>query len=115
MPTRKLDKAEWRPFCDRMSKVLLGKRAEIEVESLALGSQIEARWLPLLGIAYDPKDDVFEVALEGLDHLIPKPAELYVEAGPTGIAALEIVDREGVRQIVRLRDPLMLPAASSAG
>lgn len=115
MPTRKLDEAEWRQFCDSISKALLGKRAEIEVESLALGSQIEASWLPLLGISYDPKNDVVEVALEGVDHLIAKPAELYVEASPTGITAIEVIDREGVRQIVRLRDPLMLPAPTSAG
>jgi Family of unknown function (DUF5335) len=39
-------------------------RAEIEVASLALGDQVEAEWLPLLGIAYDPKDDLVQVALE---------------------------------------------------
>ena len=115
MPTRKLDKAEWRQFCDSVSKTLLGKRAEIEVDALALGGQIAAIWLPLLGISYDPKDDIVEVALEGVDHLIAKPAELYVETSPTGITAIEVVDREGVRQIVRLRDPLMLPAPTSAG
>jgi hypothetical protein len=68
MALRKLDKTEWRVFCDRVSKALVGKRAEIEVASLALGSQVEAKWLPLLGIAYDLKDDIIEIALEGLDH-----------------------------------------------
>jgi hypothetical protein len=33
----------------------------------------------LLGISYDPKDDIIEIALEGVDHLIPKPREVYVE------------------------------------
>jgi hypothetical protein len=35
---------------------------------LALGDQIAANWLPLLGITYEPKDDLLEIALEGLDH-----------------------------------------------
>jgi hypothetical protein len=66
---------------DRVTKMLEGKRAEIEVVSLRLGDQVEAEWLPLLGIAYDPNDDIVEIALEGLDHLIPNPREIYVEKG----------------------------------
>ena len=36
MPTRKLDKKEWRSFLDRLSTTLEGKQAEIEVVSLQL-------------------------------------------------------------------------------
>jgi hypothetical protein len=115
MATRKVDKAEWRAYCDRISKALVGKQAEVEVASLTLGSQLAAEWLPLLGIAYDPKDDVFEIALEGLDHLVPKPREFYVDEVATGVASIEIVDSEGFRQIVKLRDPLLLPAAPARG
>ena len=50
MTVRKLEKTEWRRFFDWVSKGLVGKRAEIEIASLALGDQIEAEWLPLLGI-----------------------------------------------------------------
>jgi hypothetical protein len=114
MATRKLDKKEWRSFFDRFSTRLEGKQAEIEVVSLQLGDQVEADWLPLLGIAYDPNDDIVEVALEDLDHLIAKPRELYVEEGPGGLAALEIVDSDDVKQIIKLRDPLMLPAPPQA-
>ncbi len=114
MTTRKLDKTQWRTFFDRLSTTLEGKQAEIEIASLRLGDQVEADWLPLLGIAYDPNDDIVEVALEGLDHLIPKPRELYAEEGPGGLTALEIVDADDVKQIVKLRDPLRLPAPSRA-
>src|SRR5260370_521496 len=113
MASRKLDKSEWRAFCDRMSKGLIGKQAEIEIASLALGSHVQSEWLPLLGIVYDPKSDVIEIALDGLDHMIPRPRELYVDIGPGRMANLEIVDNGGVRQIVRLPDPLMLPAGSA--
>jgi hypothetical protein len=114
MAIRKLEKAKWRAYCDRVSKALIGKRAEIEVASLALGSQILAEWLPFLGITYDPKDDIFEIALEGVDHLIVEPSEFYIDEDPLGLRSLEIIDGDGVRQIVKLRDPLMLPAPSSA-
>jgi uncharacterized protein DUF5335 len=114
MTTRKLDKKQWRTFFDGVSTMLEGKEAEIEVASLRLGDQVEAEWLPLIGIAYDPNDDIVEVALEGLDHLIPKPREIYVEDGAQGMVALEIVDADDVRQIIKLRDPLALPAPTQA-
>jgi hypothetical protein len=109
MSVRKLDKKEWKPFFDRISKIMEGKQVEIEVASLKLGDQVEAEWPPLLGFAYDSKDDVFEVALEGVDHLIQRPREIYVDGGPVELNGLEVVDAEGVKQIVKLRDPLMLP------
>ena len=108
--TRKLDKAQWRPFLDIISKLLEAKQAEIEVALLALGDQVQAEWLPLIGIAYDPNDDVVEVALDGLDHLIYRPREIYLENGGGGLTSLEIVDANGVRQIVKLKDQLLLPA-----
>ena len=114
MATRKLDKSEWRAFCDRMSKGLVGKQAEIELASLALGSQVQGEWLPLLGIAYDTKNDMMEIALDGLDHLVQRPREFYVDVGAGGMISLEVVDASGIRQIVKLRDPLMLPPVSAA-
>jgi Family of unknown function (DUF5335) len=66
--------------------------------------------LPLLGLAYDPKDDLFEVALDGVDHMIPKPREIYLDDDVGGLISIEVVDAEGTRQIIKLRDPLMLPA-----
>ena len=109
MATRKLEKAKWKPFLDVMSETLVGKRAEIEVDSLSLGSQIEAEWMPLLGITYDPKNDLVEVTLDGLDHLIHRPRELNVDVGAGGLTSIEVVDAEGVQQIIRLRDAMMLP------
>lgn len=114
MAPRKLDKAEWHAYFDRVTKSLVGKRAEIEVESLDLGAEIEAEWLLLLGITYDPKSDTLEIALDGVDHLIAKPREIYVEETATGLSNLAITDADGVSQIVTLRDPLMLPPSPGA-
>jgi uncharacterized protein DUF5335 len=111
MGSRDLSKAEWREFFDRVSKALgRGNAAEVEVMSPNLGDQIEAEWVPLLGLSYDPKDDAFDVMLEGLDHRIEKPSAIYLEGGPVGLASIEIIDGEGTRQIVKLRKPVVLPA-----
>ena len=109
MTVRKLEKADWQPYFDRLSKVLEGCQADIEAASLALGDQVEARWLPLLGLVYDPKDDVVEVALDGLDHLIRRPRDIYVDEGNGLLANFEIVDADDVHQLVKLKEPLMLP------
>jgi hypothetical protein len=109
MATRKLDKKQWRTFFDTVSQLLEAKEAEIEVASLRLGDQMQAEWLPLHGITYDPNDDVVEVALDGLDHLIPSPREIYVQDGTAGLESLEIVDGEDNKQIVKFKDELLLP------
>jgi hypothetical protein len=110
MALEKLDKSEWHPFFDAASRSLLGMRAEIEVASLDIGDQIEAEWLPLLGIVYDPKDDLIEVALEGsVDHIINHPREVWVDIGTGGLLSMEVVRGDDVREIIRLREPLTLP------
>jgi hypothetical protein len=109
MAIRKLEKPEWRSFLDGVSKLLEAKEAEIEVDSLDLGEQVEAEWLPLIGITYDPKDDLVEVALEGVDHMIRKPSEIYLESDAGTLASIEIVGDDGVKQIVKFRDQLRLP------
>jgi Family of unknown function (DUF5335) len=110
MTIRRLEKPEWRPFFDAMSKILEAKVAEVEVASLDLGDQSQAEWLPLIGITYVPRDDAVEIALDGLDHMIRKPREIHLDDGAAGLKSLEIVDADGVRQIVKLKDQLMLPA-----
>lgn len=105
-----VDKAQWEAFCNRLSRQLEGAQAEIEVAALGLGDQIEAEWVPLRGLSYDPKDDVFEVAVESLDHLIRRPRTLAVQRQGAKVESLAVETQSGDRHIVRLRDPLALPA-----
>jgi hypothetical protein len=104
----KLERSVWRTFLDDASRTLLGKRAEIEVSSRDLGSQVVARRLPLLGIVYDEHNDFVEVVLDGLDHLVYKPLELYVDGPPFAWSNLTVIDGTGALQIVTLHDQLML-------
>ena len=105
-------KAEWREFFDRMSKALTGKWAEIEVASLDLGDQITAEWIPLIGITYDSKDDLFDVALDRYDHLIRHPRQVMVDEADGGLTSVAVVDADGAKQVVRMKQPLMLPATA---
>jgi hypothetical protein len=97
-----------------MSDALRGKRAEIEVASLELGDQIVAEWLPILGITYDAKNDVLDVALQGVTHLIRQPIEIVVDLRPTGVTSVAVVDADGASQVITLKDPVALPPAATA-
>jgi len=112
MAIRKLERKEWRPHFDALSKLLGAKLGQVEVASLKLGDHAETKWVPLLGITYDPHDDVVDVALDGVDHLIEKPRAIYADNVGAQTMSLEIVDADGVKHIVRLKEPLELPPPS---
>jgi hypothetical protein len=110
MALRKLTRSEWRSFCDRVSRGAAGGAcAELEVAALELGDHVAARWLPLFGLAYDTRSDVLEVVLQGVDHLIAQPCDLFVEETPRGLVGIEIVAADETRQVLKLREPLSLP------
>ena len=113
MHIRKLERDRWKPFFELVSKALVGKRVEVEVASMKIGDQIEAEWLSLLGIVYEPRSDAICIALEGLELTIQHPREVHGEEPALGLTTMAIVDAEGVLHILLLRDPLMLPAPNS--
>ncbi len=114
MSIQQIEKSAWAEFFDSFTTSLPGKHAEVEVASLDLGDQIAASWLPFIGIAYDPKNDLIEVALEGLDHMIRKPQEVYVDHEVGSLVSLQIINSDGVREIIKLKDPIALPAPQEA-
>jgi hypothetical protein len=107
-----LPRSEWRGFFDHMSKALVGKWAEIEVASLELGSQLVVEGVPLLGITYDSRDDLLDIALDRANHLIRQPREIVVEESADGLSSVAAVDDAGARHVIRLKQALTLPSAS---
>lgn len=115
MTIRKLDRNEWRSYCVHASQLLRGKWAEIDVASMESGFQVDTRQRPLLGISYDPSRDMLDIALDGLDHFVERPRELYVEEDADGLVSLEVIDDHGAQRIVILSDPLKLPRRGETG
>lgn len=111
--TRKLEKSEWDAFFSGVSKNLSGVAAQVEVASLKLGDQIEANWLPLFGVVYDAKDDIVEIAMEGLDHLIGTPRDIFVDEDAGKLVSFEIIDGDDVHQIIKLKPPIAAPSRPS--
>ncbi len=109
--TKHLERREWGPHLDNVSKRLEGKSVAIEVASLALGSQVAAEWLPLYGITYDHKNDLVAVMAEGLDHMIRHPRDIFVETEGEDLLSMQVIQFDNTSQIIRLREPLP-PAAA---
>lgn len=110
MPRNVIDKPEWQRFLDRVSRGLAGKQVEIEVAALGLGDQLLTEWVPVLGLVYEPKSNSVEIAVEGLDHMIRGPKAVYAEQDRGEVTSIEIIDKDDVRQILKFRDTLLLPA-----
>lgn len=109
MAIHTVPKSQWETYFDNISKHLRASQVEIEVAAINLGDQIEAEWVPFYGISYDPKDDVIEFVLEGVDHLVRRPKEVYVDDGIEGLRSIEVVDGDGVRHIAKFKEVMKLP------
>ena len=106
MTIKKLDKKDWAAYFDGISKTLGAKNVTIEVAPLGIRPQMEAKSLALNGLVYDGKSDLFEVQTADLDHLIHGPTEIYVDEWDSAVTSVEVIDRDGTKQIIILSEPL---------
>jgi hypothetical protein len=104
-----LDKSKWQAAAELLSRNLRGQPARLEVVSEEIGDQIAVDWAPLLGVTYDPKDDLFEIQLEGVDHLVSHPRTFAIRESAGMADSLEVIDDQGAEHIVQLRHPMFLP------
>lgn len=109
--TSKLARAEWKQYFNRVSALLEGERVEIDVASLPWGTQPLAKWLPLLGLMYDEREDLISVMAQGLDHMIRRPDQVFIDTEGVDLRSLEVIDGDGVRHLIRFGKPILLPSA----
>src|SRR6476469_35014 len=109
MALTQLAKPRWKDYFDSVAKALGSKLVELEVASLGLGDQVELDWVPLIGLTYDPKSDILVVAVEGIEHNIQHPQQIYVEQDVETLHSIEVDDASGEHHILLLKDPLRLP------
>jgi hypothetical protein len=102
MTTRKLDEQEWHRYFDEGDRALHGLKATVEVVGADIGAQFVAEGLGIFGITYDQKGKLLEVVLDGMDHLILHPQEIYVDETPHGLAMVEAIDADGKKHIIQI-------------
>lgn len=110
MATRALEKHQLKDYFDRVSKALSAQRASIELAGESTDRSTITESAILHGLAYDPKDDRFEVVAEGLDHLIVHPRDVRVD-DDEGFKSVHITDDSGRQQRISLHEPVQLPSS----
>jgi hypothetical protein len=109
MPLNRIDKPQWQPFFDRVSRALGAKTVDIDITAPGLGDEPQARHVALTGLSYDSKDDLFAVIGEDLEHNIEHPREIRIDATLDSLREVDVVDPDGAHHRLRLVDPLLLP------
>jgi hypothetical protein len=110
MATMDLDRDRWHAYFDDMARKARGNQVCLETASEGEASHRETDWLSLNGITYDPKSDVLEVLTDRLDHLILHPSTISIHYDGEGVRNVAVVDAEGNRQLIHLKQPAPLPA-----
>jgi len=87
-PTREIDHESWGEYFDALSRELLHAPVSIEVAQPAGPLTLEAQRVALHALAYDRRDDVFEVAVSRggprlpsvLRHMVDHPRRVAVDS-----------------------------------
>ncbi len=114
-PSHELLPETWSEYFDAASKELLNAPVSIEIVAAPAPPMVEARHLALQALAYDRRDDVFEVAVARggprlpsvLRHMVDHPARVEVD-NRTMLAPMTIAveGRDGVLTVIRIeREP----------
>jgi hypothetical protein len=103
--TKQIPRAQWQSYFAAFSRRYLPNDAPMGASPLSptLGVAPEATSAHLEAIGYDPRGKTLEVRLEGVDHMVFYPAEIWVIEEEDGfISALEVVRPDGGREITRI-------------
>src|SRR6185503_13512728 len=85
---------------------------DVEVLGADSGDQFEAEGAKIFGITFDPKANSVEFELDGGDHRIINPKEVWVAEEPDGfIKAVEVVRDDGTREVARVKRGAVAPAS----
>lgn len=104
-----VEKDEWKPYFDFISKLIQGHYIELEVSGPEIGDQIVQEWTFLDGLSYDPKDDELHIHTRTLGQVILGPKVIVTSDDGVAINSITAKDLNGNVQIIHFRAPLMLP------
>jgi len=103
-----IPREQWTAYFDAFSKRFLRdgtpESATVEILSRELGAQEAMHNIRVLGVSYDHRDQVLDIALEDVDHLVLRPTEIWTVEQPNGFVSEIAVTREdGTQEIIHLR------------
>ncbi len=106
--TKQIPRDQWKAYFDQFTREYLAEEetetATVEMMSPTLGDQFVAEGMRLLGLSYSPHSNLFEVELEGMEHLVFDPTEIWVMEEEGGfISNLDMVRADGTNELINLR------------
>jgi hypothetical protein len=108
MKTRRIAPGEWKTVFDRFTREYLRddlpETVTIEVVSPEVGDQFAVKDARLLGVAYDSKSSVLEVDVEGIDHLVFRPVDIWVveDEADGFLETIDLARADGTKEILHL-------------
>ena len=122
MRNRLVPRSEWSRFFDEFSRRHQGQQTTVRVFSAKIGSQIEARNLPLGGIvARADATGPLSIHLgsappqPNLEHYITEPNQVWLETSEAGIEeALEIESQDGTKTVLEFQAPRIRAVVAGA-
>jgi hypothetical protein len=108
MPAKRVLPTEWSHLFERFTREhLRDSRPEtvtIEVVSPEAGDLVAVKDAKLLGVTYDRKSSALEIALDGSDHLIFQPIDIWVMTNEMDgfIDTIDLVRADGTKEILYL-------------
>jgi hypothetical protein len=111
MPNRLVPRSEWFQFFDKFSRRHRGSATTVRVLSPRIGSQVEARDMPLEGIV-SREDATGAISIHlgsapprsNIEHEIEEPRQVWVELSDGGAEkALEVESQDGTKTMLEFR------------
>ncbi|MBP2445100.1 DUF5335 family protein [Rhizobium leguminosarum] len=100
MGLKVLAKAEWATYFSHLHEAVQGKEIKIEVVGATVGDQILVKSTPLLGATYEPKQEMLELSVKGMTHVIERPRRITVQDEQGKVVAIEVIDFAERHQIL---------------
>jgi uncharacterized protein DUF5335 len=118
LETKRVPNDQLKTYFDKFTRhfLLRDSTNAVDVEVLApdWGDQFAAEGAHLFGITYDPKDNALEFEIEGGDHRVTRPKEVWTAEEFDGfVKAIEIVRDDGTREVARVNRLGVTPASSA--
>ena len=103
-----LEKRQWQPMFDHISRAQKMQRITIEVMRDDLGAQTEAEKVELYGLSYDPKGKTISIQVSDLEHMIQDPDKIEIAHAGTDIVCIDIVGKDDSHHLISFLPPLHL-------
>jgi hypothetical protein len=108
--TVEIPRSQWPGYFDAVSKAMENAQLSIEVAPDRSVPEVQANRLALQFVAYDRRDELFEVAGESessrpisvYHHLVESPERIAVDSATTTPSRIEVVERDGQRTVIKL-------------